>query len=71
VYVKDVDTTVQAATNGGAKITQPVENRFYGDRTGTLIDPFGHMWSIATHIEDVTPEEMQKRMAKMTQTANA
>jgi PhnB protein len=71
VYVKDVDTTVQAAANGGAKITQPVENRFYGDRTGTLIDPFGHMWSVATHIEDVTPEEMKKRMAKMTQTASA
>ena len=71
VYVKDVDTTVQAAANAGAKITQPVENRFYGDRTGTLIDPFGHMWSIATHIEDVTPEEMKKRMAKIAQSANA
>ena len=71
VYVKDVDTTVEAAANAGAKITQPVENRFYGDRTGTLIDPFGHMWSIATHIEDVTPEEMKKRMAKIAQSANA
>jgi PhnB protein len=49
----------------GAAELKPVEDQFYGDRTGTLKDPFGHVWSIGTHIEDVPPAEMQKRMAKM------
>ena len=46
----------------GAKEERPVKNQFYGDRSGTLTDPFGHLWHIATHIEDVSPKEMQKRM---------
>jgi PhnB protein len=72
VYVRDVDTTTQKAVDGGGQLVRPVKNQFYGDRSGSIIDPFGHLWSIATHIEDVSPEEMKKRMAKMaTQSANA
>jgi PhnB protein len=63
VYVENVDGIVQKAVDAGAKLLRPVQNQFYGDRTGALIDPFGHMWSVATHIEDVAPEEMKKRMA--------
>jgi PhnB protein len=63
VYVEDVDSTAKKAVSGGAKLVRPVKDEFYGDRIGTIIDPFGHMWSIATHIEDVSPEEMKKRMA--------
>ncbi len=50
------------AVSAGAKVVRPVKDEFYGDRLGTIIDPFGHMWSIATHIEDVSPEEMKRRM---------
>lgn len=64
VYVEDVDTVTQKAVSGGAKLVRPVKDEFYGDRIGTISDPFGQIWSIATHIEDVSPEEMQKRMAK-------
>jgi PhnB protein len=63
VYVEDVDGVVQKAVDSGAKLLRPIQNQFYGDRSGTLIDPFGHMWSVATHVEDVAPEEMKKRMA--------
>jgi PhnB protein len=63
VYVPDVDATVKTAVAAGAKVTRPVENMFYGDRTGTIDDPFGHRWHIATHIEDVPPEEMERRVA--------
>lgn len=63
VYVPDVDTTVKTAIAGGAKVVRPVENQFYGDRMGTIEDPFGHRWYVATHIEDVPPEEMAKRAA--------
>jgi PhnB protein len=70
VYVEDVDTVTQKAVSGGAKLVRPVKDEFYGDRTGTIGDPFGQIWSIATHIEDVSPEEMKKRMTKaMSQTA--
>ena len=64
LYVTDVDATVfQRAVNAVAgKIVQPVKDQFYGDRSGTLADPFGHTWTIATHIEDVAPEEMKRRM---------
>src|ERR1700722_8707180 len=61
VYVENVDAIAQKATEAGAKLVRPVKDQFYGDRTGTVIDPFGHMWSIATHIEDVTPAEVEKR----------
>jgi PhnB protein len=62
LYVEDVDSVFERAVTAGAKAHQPVKDQFYGDRSGTLIDPFGHMWTISTHVEDVTPEEMQRRM---------
>ena len=62
VYTENVDDIVQKAIDSGAKLLHPVQNQFYGDRSGTLIDPFGHMWSVATHVEDVSSEEMKKRM---------
>lgn len=65
LYVKDVDTIFNRAVAAGASVEKPLANMFYGDRMGTIIDPFGHKWSIGTHIEDVSPKEMQKRMAAM------
>ena len=65
LYVEDVDTVVSKAVEAGATLLRPVENQFYGDRAGTLADPFGHIWTVATHVEDVSPEEMQRRMEKM------
>jgi PhnB protein len=64
VYVEDVDGVFDRAIKAGAKALRPVENQFYGDRTGTFEDPFGHRWSVATHVEDVSPDEMAKRMAE-------
>jgi PhnB protein len=61
LYVKDVDGTFRAAVAAGAKELRPVKNQFYGDRSGTLEDPFGHVWTIATHVEDVPPDEMDRR----------
>ena len=61
LYVEDVDSVVQDAIDAGATITMPVENQFWGDRFGSVTDPFGHSWSIATHVEDVPPEEMAER----------
>ncbi|MGI0149808.1 MAG: VOC family protein, partial [Thermoplasmata archaeon] len=63
LYVDNVDRTVELAVAAGAKIVRAVKDEFYGDRSGTLQDPFGHTWTIATHIEDVPPEEMEKRAA--------
>ncbi len=63
IYIPNVDAVVQKAVDAGAKLVRPVKDQFYGDRSGTLIDPFGHMWFVATHVEDVSPEEMRKRMA--------
>ncbi len=63
VYVEDVDTAFDAAVKAGARALRPVENQFYGDRSGQFEDPFGHRWSVSTHIEDVPPEEMGKRAA--------
>jgi PhnB protein len=63
IYVTDVDKLVEQAVATGAKLMRPVVDQFYGDRLGALEDPFGHSWSFATHIEDVSPEEMQKRAA--------
>ena len=65
VYVEDVDAVFQRATENGASSTREVENQFYGDRSGQFEDPFGHKWSIATHVEDVPPDEMAKRMEKV------
>jgi PhnB protein len=63
LYVEDVDAVVKRAVEAGAKLTRPVADQFYGDRTGGVKDPFGHAWYIATHVEDVTSEEMKKRAA--------
>ena len=63
IYVDDVDTIYKRAISGGGQEIKPLQDQFYGDRSGTLKDPFGHMWTVATHVEDVAPEEMQKRMA--------
>ena len=65
LYVEDVDTVVSRAVEAGAKIMRPVEDHFYGDRAGKLEDPYGHVWYIATHKEDVPLEEIQKRAAAM------
>jgi len=67
LYVEDVDTRFAQAIAAGATIKRPVQDQFYGDRNGTLVDPFGHVWSIGTHKEDVPMEEMQRRMAKLGQ----
>jgi len=61
-YVEDVDEVARRAVATGAKVLIPVADQFYGDRSGRLGDPFGHAWIIATHKEDVSPSEMQKRM---------
>jgi PhnB protein len=63
IYVDDVDTTFNRAIESGAEQVKPLQDQFYGDRSGTLKDPFGHVWTVATHKEDVSPEEMDKRMA--------
>ncbi|MGH8576603.1 MAG: VOC family protein [Gammaproteobacteria bacterium] len=61
VYVEDVDAVFAQAVDAGVKMVKPVQDQFYGDRTGTLEDPFGHVWFLATHKEDLTPEEIKKR----------
>jgi len=63
LYVEDVDTRFNRAIAAGGKAIKPLEDQFYGDRTGTLLDPFGHIWTISTHKEDLSPEELQKRAA--------
>lgn len=63
LYVEDVDALAKQATSAGAKVLMPIQDQFWGDRYGKLTDPFGHVWDIATHKEDVTPEEMHKRAA--------
>jgi PhnB protein len=65
LYVKDVDAVAAQAVAAGATVQRPVVDQFYGDRSGTFGDPFGHVWTISTHIEDVHHEEMQKRMYAM------
>jgi PhnB protein len=62
LYVEDVDSVAKQAIAAGAKEVRPVVDQFYGDRSGTFQDPFGHIWTIGTHKEDVSPEEMQRRM---------
>jgi PhnB protein len=63
LYVDDVDKTVERAVSRGATIKKPIADQFYGDRTGTIEDPFGHKWTVAKHVEDVSAEEMERRMA--------
>ena len=62
LYVDKVDEVFTRALDAGASVMKPVENQFYGDRSGSLTDPFGHVWTISTHVEDVSEEEMQRRM---------
>lgn len=71
LYVTNVDDTFQRAVTAGGKVMQPVKDQFYGDRTGTVTDPFGHTWTIATHVEDVAPDEMQRRMKEAMKTTPA
>jgi PhnB protein len=65
LYVEDVDAVFKRAVAAGAKETLPLKDQFYGDRNGTFHDPFGHVWTVSTHKEDVSPEEMERRMAAM------
>lgn len=62
LYVDDVDRLFDQAVGAGATVTMPLANQFWGDRYGRLVDPFGHQWSLATHVEDLTPEQMHARM---------
>ena len=66
LYFEDVDKVARQALAAGARLVRPVENQFYGDRSGKIEDPFGHTWWIATHVEDVSPEELEKRAAAQT-----
>jgi PhnB protein len=65
VYVENVDDVFERAVQAGAKPLQAVEDKFYGDRSGTFEDPFGHHWGVSSHVEDVPPDEMSKRMEAM------
>jgi PhnB protein len=65
LYVENVDDVFRRAIQSGARELKPLADQFYGDRMGTLEDPFGHVWSIATHVEDLSPEEMQRRAGEM------
>jgi PhnB protein len=69
IYVNDVDKIFQQAVSLGAKSTRAVQDQFYGDRSGNLVDPFGHIWTVATHVEDVSGDEMKRRMAALAKTA--
>lgn len=69
LYVPDVDKIFERATAEGAKILKPVQDQFYGDRSGFIQDPFGHLWGLATHVEDVSADEMEQRMKKVMQAA--
>lgn len=71
LYVDDVDSVVKQAVDAGGNLTRPVADQFYGDRTGGLTDPFGHVWFVMTHVEDVSDEEMNKRAAAMAKSASA
>lgn len=65
IYVEDVDAVIDRAVKLGATLQRPAEDQFYGDRDGHITDPFGHHWTVATHIEDVEPDEMVRRMAEL------
>jgi PhnB protein len=69
VYVEDVDSAFERAIAAGGTVERAVENQFYGDRSGSFTDPFGHSWTLATHVEDVSEEEMNRRMKDFTQQA--
>jgi PhnB protein len=65
VYVEDADAAFKRAVDAGATVTRPLADQFYGDRTGTVKDPFGHQWTLMTHKEDVSPEEMKRRLPEV------
>jgi len=69
LYIPDVDRVVERAVAEGAKLLRPIETQFYGDRNGFIRDPFGHLWGVATHVEDVTPKDMAERAKKVMQAA--
>ena len=69
IYIEDVDKVFARALSAGAKQTRAVQDQFYGDRSGNLVDPFGHTWTVATHVEDVSPEEITRRLAEFAKTA--
>jgi PhnB protein len=71
IYVEDVDAVVDHAVKLGAKVQRPVADQFYGDRDGSILDPFGHTWTVATHVEDVPPDEMMRRLTEMQQEASS
>lgn len=71
VYLEGVDEVFKRAIAAGAKELQPIKDQFYGDRSGTLQDPFGHVWTLATHVEDIPPEEMRRRAEKYMQQQKA
>ncbi len=65
VYVEDADAVFNKAVAAGATVRKPMQDQFYGDRSGSVEDPFGHVWTIATHVEDVTPEQIKERLESM------
>ena len=65
IYVEDVDAVIERAVHLGATLRRPPQDQFYGDRDAFIVDPFGHGWTIATHVEDVAPDEMMRRMAAL------
>jgi PhnB protein len=71
LFLPDVDAAFARAVAAGAKPFKPVADQFYGDRSGTVIDPFGHVWTLSTHIEDVSLDEMQRRCAALMSSAAA
>ncbi len=69
IYLEDVDAAFERAIAAGATVERPVEDQFYGDRSGTVIDPFGHSWTLSTHVEDIAEDELQRRMAEFSKQA--
>ena len=65
LYLEDVDAAIARAVAAGARVTEPVKDQFYGDRNGQVVDPFGHSWTLSTHVENVPPDEMKMRIAKL------
>ncbi len=69
IYIDDVDNVFSRALSLGARQVREVQDQFYGDRSGNLVDPFGHVWTVATHVEDVAPDEIERRMSTLPKSA--